>query len=288
VTNALEICSDTLRCEIAPEMGGSIAGLWMGDIPVLRSTSATELTGVRRAGSFPLVPFSNRVGHATLTWAGTSHTLVPTTGDEPHAIHGVGWQHPWQVLEADSHSARLSYTHQADDSWPFAFEAFQTFRLNGNELILSLSIQNQSAVQAPVGLGWHPYFVKRKCSQIFFQATGRWEMNAEKLPTHSEPSQGLDTDCAVLDVDHCYDGWPGVVELRDEKLHTRISSSLNHLVVFTRPEHSFVAIEPVSHVNNAINLINLPGACPEALGLRVLEPEESMSADMRVRVERVN
>lgn len=287
MTSALELSCNTFRCEIAPDLGGAIAGLWLGDIPVLRSTPAKALTTARQAGSYALVPFSNRVGNATLKWAGTSHPLLQTSGDEPHAIHGVGWQRPWAVLDASAQFALLSYEHKPDEAWPFAFDTSQAFRLSANALALSLSITNQSAVAAPVGLGWHPFFVKRERSRISFEATGRWEMSADKLPTHRVPALGLDADCAVLEVDHCFEGWPGVVHLRDEALHTCISSSLRRLVVFTSATRSFVAIEPVSHVNNAINLMTLSGAATDALGVRVLQPGESMSAEMSIQVERV-
>ena len=178
MTSALELSCDTFRCEIAPALGGSIAGLWLDNIPVLRSTRAAALTTARQAGSYPMVPFSNRIGHATLKWAGTSHPLVQNCADEPHAVHGVGWQRPWTVLEADAHFALLSYEHKPDAAWPFAFDTSQAFRLTASELGLTLSITNQSAVAAPVGLGWHPYFVKRARSRISFEAAGRWETGA--------------------------------------------------------------------------------------------------------------
>jgi aldose 1-epimerase len=227
------------------------------------------------------------MGHATLKWAGTSHPLVQNNGDEPHAIHGVGWQRPWIVLEADEHFALLSYEHKADASWPFAFDTSQAFKLSPNKLELTLSITNQSDAPAPVGLGWHPYFVKRSRSRISFEASARWEMGAEKLPTQRVPAHGLDADCAFLDVDHCFEGWPGVVHLRDEQLHTRINSNLNRLVVYTNETRNFVAIEPVSHVNNALNLMATSGTSAEALGVRVLQAGESMSAQMSIHVERV-
>jgi len=40
-------------------------------------------------------------------------------------------------------------------------------------------------------------------------------MGPDKLPTTRSPSAGLDVDCAMLDVDHCFDGWSGVATLRD-------------------------------------------------------------------------
>src|SRR3990167_7559562 len=60
-----------LACELEPRLGGCIAGLWLGDVPVLRSTPAAQLASAREAGSYPLVPFSNRIAQATLVWDGT-------------------------------------------------------------------------------------------------------------------------------------------------------------------------------------------------------------------------
>lgn len=288
MTLPVQLLCENLRCDIRPDLGGAIAGLWLADVPVLRSTTtAAELSSARQAGSYPLVPFSNRVGHASLQWAGTSHPLIKNNAPEPHAIHGVGWQSPWEVLESGLQFALLSYEHKADAAWPFAFDSSQAFRLTADTLELTLSITNQSDVAAPAGLGWHPYFVKRANSRLTFEATGRWEMNDEKLPTERRSVQGLDVDCASLDVDHCFDGWQGVVHLRDEQLHTQIRASVSRLVVYTQPTRDFVAIEPVSHVNNAINLMEHTGVPAQELGVCVLQPGESLSADMSIQVERV-
>ncbi len=287
MTASIELACDGLRCEIAPALGGCIAGLWLGGVPVLRSTPAAQLASARQAGSYPLVPFSNRIGQAALHWQGTSHPLVRNNGDEPHAIHGVGWQRPWEVLEADQRFAMLSFEHRPDAAWPFAFDASQTFRLAPGSLEVTLSVTNQSGQPAPLGVGWHPYFVKRTRSHIMFAATGRWEMGNDKLPTHREPSTGLDADCAFLDVDHCFDGWQGTVHLRDELLDVRISAGLQRLVVFTNETREFVAIEPVSHVNNALSLLQAGAASADALGVRVLAPGESLSASMTIDVAAV-
>ena len=275
-----------LVCELQPQLGGCVSGLWLGETPVLRSTPVGELASARQAASYALVPFSNRVAQATLLWQGTQHPLVRNNGDEPHAIHGVGWQRPWNVLDSDERSALLSYEHRPDAAWPFAFDCSQTFRVSEGSLEMTLSITNQSRSSAPAGLGWHPYFVKRPRSRIAFEAAGRWEMGKDKLPTTRLASRGLDADCAFLDVDHCFDGWDGVVQLRDEALHTRLRSTLRRLVVYTNDTRPFIAIEPVSHVNNAANLV-AAGADADSLGLVTLQPGESMTAQMSLEVERV-
>ena len=287
MTSRITLTAGQLKCDVEPDMGACIAGLWLGDVPVLRSAAVGQIKTARESGSYPLVPFSNRIGNAKLTWNGTSHPLVKNFGSEPHAIHGVGWQRPWEVLEASDNFAMLSYEHKPDAAWPFAFDTSQAFRLTGNELELTLSITNQSKTATPVGLGWHPWFVKRPQSRISFKAAGRWEMDASKLPTARIPTQGMDVEAALLDVDHCFDGWSGELHLRDELFHTRISSPLGHVVVCTNAALGNIAIEPVSHVNNAISLMERGVATADALGLRVLQPGESMSADMTIHVEKV-
>lgn len=271
-----------LRCELAAHLGASIAGLWRGAHAVLRSTPADALHEVRMAGCFPLVPFSNRVGHATLLWNGTSHPLVRNFAPEPHAIHGVGWHRPWEVLEASDTYALLAFEHRPDASWPFAFDCSQAFRLSPDALEITLSGTNQSDQSTPFGLGWHPYFVKRASSHIQFSAAGRWEMDADNLPTRRSVSQGLDTACAGLTVDHCFDGWHGAVTLRDARMSVRMTSSLDHLVTYTNDSRDFVAIEPVSHVNNAVNMAGADLLQLQRLGVRVLQPGESLSATMRI------
>ena len=285
--SSLVLRSGDLRCELRPDLGGCIAGLWLGDEPVLRSTPADQLKAARQSGSFPLVPFSNRIAQARLQWQGTSHPLVRNNGDEPHAIHGVGWQRTWQVLDQTESSAFLSYEHRADSAWPFAFDASQVLQLNGQCLSLTLSITNQARTPAPVGLGWHPYFVKRAGSVVSFQATGRWEMGEDKLPTHRNPVAGLNASCAQLAIDHCFDGWDGVLDLRDERLAVRVGSNLRRLVVFTNPQRDSIALEPVSHVNNAVNLMQSGESSAETLGLAVLPPGESMSAHLDIEGARV-
>ena len=287
MTAPISLLAGAMRCDIVPGLGGAISGLWLGDVPVLRSMPGSMLTSVRESGCYPLVPFSNRIAHARLQWNGSSHPLVQNFAPEPHAIHGVGWQRPWTVLQADTGAVRMALEHAADAAWPFAFEASQALRLEAGALELSLKVTNRSAQAAPLGLGWHPFFVKRARCRIAFQATGRWEMGEDKLPTHHRLSRGLDNNCAALDVDHCFDGWDGMVHLRDELLHTRLSSNLDRLVVFTNDQRDFVAVEPVSHINNAINMADaLPAAGP-ALGVQILQPGESITARMRIEVERV-
>jgi aldose 1-epimerase len=286
MTSPLSLRAGELRCDIHPGLGGSLAGLWLGNEPVLDSADPATMTSVRQSASYPLVPFSNRIGYGQLHWSGTSHPLVTNFAPEPHTIHGVGWQRPWAVLEADDQMALLSFEHRSDASWPFDFDSSQAFKLDAHGLDMTLSITNQSDVAAPVGLGWHPYFVKREDTQVQFAATGRWEMADDKLPTHSLAHTGLHQATRDLTVDHCFEGWAGELRLEDSVLRVRVTSALRHLVVFTTPQRGNIAVEPVTHVNNALNLMAQTGASAADLGVIILQPGETYACSMRIDVER--
>ncbi len=267
---------------IRPDLGGCIEGMWIGDLPVLRSSAADSLTNVRLSACYPLIPFSNRVAHAQLVWNGTSHPLVKNFADEEHSIHGLGWLRAWEVLEHNDDFCMLSLEHKAGMAWPFDFDASQTFRLHGDALEMTMSITNQSQQPAPVGLGWHPYFVKRAQSHLSFDAQGIWQMGADKLPTDLQISSGLKQSCATLVVDNCFEGWSGHATLRDEKMQVQIESDMRRLVVFTAPEKSFIAIEPVSHANNAMNAGNPKESAYR--GVVTLQPGQSWQISMQIAV----
>ena len=285
MTSSISLVSGALRCELNPSLGGCVAGLWFGEQQVLRSTPAAELQSVRISGSYPLVPYSNRIGYRKLHWAGRDYELPQNFAPEAHTIHGVGWERGWMVEESSPTRAVLSYHHTADASWPFAFDSRQTFTLSGDALEMQMSITNCATVPAPAGLGWHPYFAKSANTQLEFAAAGRWEMGADKLPTQRLANAGLDTDCTRLDVDHCFDGWRGTVQLTEAGLRVTVTSDLDCLVVFTTPVRDSIAIEPVSHANNAIALAQQTGQSAESLGLRVLQPGQTFTASMCVSVE---
>jgi aldose 1-epimerase len=271
------------KLALRPDIGGSIEGLWLGDLEIMRSVAPGALTNVKQSASYPFVPYSNRLANAQLHWQGTSYPLNPNFAPEPHAIHGVAWLRAWAVDKAEDNFARLTFTHAADAAtqgdWPFAFDAWQTFQLTDNSLEMAIGMTNRSSHVVPAGLGWHPYFVKRSQSHLHFDATGRWEMDAAKLPTTFSANGGLNVSGTTLDVDHCFDSWAGTVHLRDEAMDVRISSALRRLVVYTTPARDSIAIEPVSHVNNAMNQTNA-----SALGVQLLQPGQSYSATMTVEM----
>ncbi|MBU6194830.1 MAG: aldose 1-epimerase, partial [Burkholderiales bacterium] len=169
-----------LRAALRPDLGGSLTGLWWNDVPVLRSMEPEALTGPRQSACYALLPYSNRIGHCRFDWLGSAYTTRQNFGDHPHSLHGVGWQRSWEVLAADESAITLGLTHAPDADWPFAFEARQTLTLEVADapalasaaqrphamLHWLIEVRNTDPRIQPVGLGWHPYFVRRLGSRI--------------------------------------------------------------------------------------------------------------------------
>ena len=275
----LELRAGDLRLALRPDLGGAIAGLWSGTLPVMRSTEPADLESARLSGCYPLAPYSNRLGYRRFRWAGQDHTTRPNFDANPHSLHGVAWLRAWQVVSHAATQAELRYLHEGDADWPFAFELRQRFVLTSGALEVHLALTNLAAQPQPVGLGWHPYFPKRPRSRLHVELSDRWENDASGLPTRRVAQPGIDGDVTHLAFDNCFEGWRGPARLRDEKLSLRLTSSLPYLVVFTPADKPYYCVEPVSHVSNAIHMSD-----PAAHGLRSLAPKATFDAWMKLEV----
>ena len=278
-TPMFELHAGALRLALRPDLGGCIAGLWHGHTPVLRSVEPAALTASRPSACYPLVPYSNRLGYRKFRWKGADYSTEANFGDNPHSVHGVGWQRPWDIVSSSVLEVVLSYTHSGDADWPFAFEAQQYFTLTPQSMKVQMVFTNTDTRAQPVGLGWHPYFPKRARSRLHIEVSDRWETDATQLPTRKVQQPGIDSDVSHLDYDNCFDGWSGPARIRDEAFSLQLTSSLKHLVVFTPQDKAYFCVEPVSHVSNAIHM-----AEPALHGLRTLAPGESFEAWMKLEV----
>jgi aldose 1-epimerase len=266
-----------LRCQVDPSAGGGVAGLWLDGRALLHAAPG-------EGGCRPLVPFSNRIGHAEVVWQGTQEPRVRHTGDAPHAIRGLAWQRPWAVLDEDAASAMLAFEHKSGASWPFAFDCSHTVRLQPSGLELTLALTNQSSEPAPAGLGWRAALPKRAASHLTLHAQSRWMFDEQQLPTRRAPDRGMDLDLAGVALEHCFSGWDGVLRLGDAAGSLQLRSELTCVYAWSAADADFLVAEPVSHPPNAVHLY-AGGAAAADLGLVLLQPGESLLAQMRIEVE---
>ena len=272
---------------LAPEFGGAIVGWMFGTMPLLRrpEPDAVVSGNVRGLACFPLVPFSNRIAHGRFRWDGTDHLLDRNFGDHPHTIHGVGWQRAWEVSAVGTASATLTLRHDAADeqvrAWPFAFAAEQRFTLTPDALHVALTLRNLHRSAAPAGIGLHPYFPRNGAPTLRFNAARVWLNDANSLPAESVPvppewdhSRAQRIGSASLD--NCFAGWDREAHIvwasHDLALRIEADAPFRHLIVYTPPGQDYFCVEPVSHMNDAINRMD----SATGHGLRILEPGETL------------
>jgi aldose 1-epimerase len=235
---------------------------------MMRPATAADIASgdPARLASFPLLPFSNRIAHGRFTWAGRDYQLPIGIGEPNHAHHGLGWRRPWIVAETAASAAllRLDYAPVGDGrpEWPFAFRAEQRFTLGHDMLTLALCLENRASETAPVGLGHHPYFLCDATTWLAFRARAVWENGALMLPVRRtavpeawDHSAGRPLDGPTID--NCFAGWDGRARIewpdRGVALDIAADPPPGHLVVYAPQAADFLAVEPVSHMNDALN-----------------------------------
>ncbi|UUX49831.1 aldose 1-epimerase [Nisaea acidiphila] len=282
-----------LHAELWPAGGGRVTAFysveggerfdWM--VPAPQSDIARGATG--SWGSFPLVPFSNRIRDARFEWDGEIHHIEATEKGAPNAIHGHGRSLAWTVERASERSVSMSYRYVPGD-WPFAYRAEQEVSLEGGVFSIELRLTNESEKPMPAGLGHHPYFPWRGGPVLKADFGSYWPAVDGVLPAGPLPvpdayefregrplPRGLDTGFSGVEGAFALT-WP---ECRTT-LDVSVAGGLGHVILFSPDGRDFFCAEPVTHSIDAVNLA--AGGVPET-GLRRLEAGASMTVEIMLR-----
>lgn len=286
----LTLTHGAARCDLLPQVGGSIGSWSVSGQEMLRTAgkSAVAARDPFATAGFPLVPYSNRIGQGTFEWRGEPMTLARNFPPEPHAIHGVGFERPWQVQSRAGDSAVLRLNYRPDAGWPWAFDARQRITLTDDLLILEFDAVNLESQPVPLAFGFHPYFPHHG-ARLTFHAQGVWRNGDDGLPcelVHPSGAFDFSKGSAVenADIDHCFAGWNGVAIIawadQAQALGITASRELSSAVVYIRRELDAFCFEPVAHINNALKRDDRESAMP------VIAPGESFEASIRFRAIR--
>jgi len=223
--------------------GGRLASLAVDGLELL----VTEGAKPSRYGAFPMVPWCGRLAGGRLTFLGRTHEFPLTS--PPHANHGRGYLSDWgTVIQTGTH---LTLHYEQEAPWPFGGHVLQRFQLQDAALTVTLEVHADEQPM-PVMAGWHPWFRRRlargSAAELDFEARATYEHGAEQLPT------GRLVAPPPPPWDHCFVGvarppritWPGALTLE-------LSSTFDHWVVFTEPEHA-LCVEPQSGPPNQVNV----------------------------------
>ena len=286
----VELSAGGLRLSLSPSIGGAISAFdWAAEDcarPILRKCNS-PLQNVLDASCFPLVPYVNRIRGGRFTFRGREVRLVPNMAGDPSPLHGQGWLNPWNVESVAERTGVLSYRNHAGE-WPWDYETRQEFELDDRGLSVRLTCRNVSAEPMPCGIGQHPYFPCGPETRIETQVTYAWTIDEHVLPVERVPAEAAfdlrDRLVCGQGLDHGFAGWGGKARMTDPDwpYELRMSSpTAKFFQLYSPPEGGSFVAEPVTH---AIAALNAPEDEWPELGMRVLEPGEAMSLEMRLDV----
>lgn len=272
----LSLRADGLAAVIVPSLGGRVSRFWSsgeGGIelfaPIRRDLPLDE--ALRRGGCYPLTPFSNRVRGAAFSWKGRPIALQAHPLARPHALHGIAWARPFEVVHQTPTRARLQLDHLGDEHWPWPLQIVQEFTLSPDRLRLDLAVVNRAQESQPVGLGFHPFFPRRRAASLRFSARALWRAGPDLMPLALDPlPKALDfkQGRAVPEgLDHVFEGvgpaaeilWPSVGAAPGWRVGLQFSTHLSRAVLFSPPGSDVFCFEPVSHFVDALNAPGMPG-----------------------------
>jgi aldose 1-epimerase len=286
----ISLSAGKLRLELSPSTGGAISAFeWVesgASRPILRKCNS-PLENVLEASNFPLVPYVNRVRGGFFVFRGREVRLAPNMPGDPSPLHGQGWLNPWEVQSSSDSTAVLTFRHEAGE-WPWTYEARQDFALDEQGLSVRLTCRNLSPDPMPCGLGQHPYFPCGPETRIDTGVTHAWTIDEKVLPVEKVPAEGRydlrDRRVCGQDLDNGWGGWDGRARMADPDWPYTVeltSPDARFFQVYSPPTGGIFVAEPVTHANAALNA---PEEQWPELGMRVLEPDESMSLDVRLEV----
>jgi aldose 1-epimerase len=219
--------------------GGRLTSLVVDGLELL----VTEADRPSRWGSFPMIPWCGRLPRGILFFEGQTYELP--LNSPPHANHGRAFLQRWTTIDDSTISTDLT------DPWPFGGTVTQRFSLSDDSLTVTVEVRAGDKTM-PVMAGWHPWF--RKQLERGGEAQLRFVGGQAYVMTDTQIMTGELIALPPPPWDHCVVGldsppvieWPGALRLT-------ISSSFDHWVIFTEPEHA-MCVEPQSGPPNQFHL----------------------------------
>jgi aldose 1-epimerase len=249
----LELRQGALELDLCPHLGGTITSFRHRNRDVMRPAAAALLRdgNMRDAACFPLVPFSGRIADARSRFRGQEYPLEPNFPPEPHAIHGQGWQNPWEVAHAGEHFAELRLEHEAPGT-PLHYRATQRFTLADAALEVEIGVVNTGEEPMPAGIGLHPYFIRTAGVALQARLDHVWLADERNIPRERVPMPETwdfsgSPRIAGLELDNIFGGWDGKATLIWPETALRLTIEAEPVsVMSTQAEPSAVPPGPVT------------------------------------------
>lgn len=257
-----------------------------------------------------MFPFCDRIPRGRYSFEGRSFQL-PVNQEDGSAIHGLIHNRPGRIVgRTTTRSAEmlhLAWILGEDSFYPFRIDFDLHYHLDPRGLSLLFHAVNRGTGPAPVGFGWHPYFRLPGDNPDDYTLTlpgaSYVEVEENLLPTgrfprfgdpgDGDPGDGSPGESSESRYDFRtprkigggdYDiAFPvkspatAFLESSSHRLSLNIAGAFSFFQLFTPPDRSALALEPVTNVTDAFNR--------EDMGMQILAPGKRLSGLVRVELE---
>ena len=193
MNSAIALTSARMTAGVCPGVGGALVWFGLRDsaIDFVRPTPMRAMAenNARMASSYPLVPYSNRIGDGRFAFDGATIALRRNADISEHPIHGLGFIRAWTVVDSTPSRLEIAFEHDGangtdgtDPDWPWSFRATQVFAIDDAGLSVRIEVTNRDRRPMPAGIGLHPFFPKTPSTEVRFAADAVWLSDKRMLP----------------------------------------------------------------------------------------------------------
>jgi aldose 1-epimerase len=185
-----------------------------------------------------MVPWAGRIRNGRFTFDGVDYQMPINFA--PHAIHGTGFEQPWEVTDHESSSVALACRLD----WVLGGEATQLIELAAGSLMCTLAARAGEQAM-PCTLGWHPWFVKPQRVDLRFE---RMYLRDDEYIT-----DGRTVTPPPPPWDDCFSDPLATPRIWIDGVEVSISSDCGYWVVYDMPAYA-TCVEPQTALPNAFNM----------------------------------
>ncbi len=251
--------------------------------------NAEELKTNKQFKSSHLIPFPNRIQAGQYQFEGKNYQLSLNFAQEGNAIHGLVYNNFFSIKDKPEKPSEVSLTFnfEAIPYFPFSFHLDFHYRISEGHFSCKVNLTNTSKGNMPAGIGWHPYFKigDKKINQLSLQLPNCKRLDVkDMIPTGQLTDYPNFKDCSSIGQTEFDTGFlladitKATTLLHDAQQDVTLSISQTncpYLQVYTPPERSSIAIEPMTCAADAFN---------NKMGLKILSPDEQLAVSYAVQL----
>ena len=278
----IEIKNDFIQLGILPETGASLSYLKYKGTDLLRSCPFDEKEA-NQSALFPMMPYASFIKDGHFPYFGIVRNVEKNSPFSKYPMHGDIWRSSLKIEDQAEHSVCLSYRHTKDKNFPFSYSAKVEYQLNGNVLKIVETLQNESNLPMPFGMGIHPFFKREANTKIAFEAPKIWFRGDDPILGHPYTApQNLDFKEArpipANGANLSFGSWNSRATImypsKDIAIDILADNTFRHLILYAPKGKDFFCLEPVTNTPDAFNLASLGIV---GTGIQSLGPKQTVS-----------